>query len=112
MTTPDPSREADRWQPIETAPRDGTHFLALIGGLPYEARFDEQGRFIRFIHTNIAPGAVWKIHHQGGRELREQHLPPEEPRYVPTGMIWQNGFDFKPSHWAPLPVAPKQEGST
>lgn len=108
MTTPDPNREADRWQPIETAPKDGTHFLALIGGLPYEARFDEQGRFI----PNIAPGAVWTIHHQGGRELREQHRPPEEPQYEPMGMIWQNGFDFKPSHWAPLPAAPKQEGST
>lgn len=73
MTTPDPSREADRWQPIETAPKDGTHFLVLIEGQPYEARFNERGRCVRFIHTN---------------------------------------FEDKPSHWAPLPAAPKQEGST
>ncbi|MGF6211827.1 hypothetical protein [Comamonas sp. 4034] len=103
--------KAGRWQPIETAPKDGSHFLALIGGLPYEARFDEHGRFIRFIHTNVAPGAVWKIHQHDGREMREQHLPPEEPRYIATGMIWQNGFDVEPTCWSPLPAALKQEGA-
>lgn len=64
---------AECWQPIETAPKDGTNFLALIGDQPYEARFDERGRVVRFIHTN---------------------------------------FDCKPTHWAPLPAAPKQEGSS
>ena len=65
--------EAGRWQSIETAPKDGTNFLALIGDQPYEARFDERGRVVRFMHTN---------------------------------------FDCKPTHWAPLPVAPNLKGST
>ena len=64
--------EANRWQPIETAPKDGTVVLLA----------HPKGR--------IADGC----HH---------------PRY--GAWSWPYVMS-EPTHWAPLPAAPKQEGST
>ena len=69
-------REAQAWQPIETAPRDGTQFLALW---PHPDH-DEKSSEIRTWY--------WE----------ERWLNPyESSLYTPP-----------PTHWMPLPEAPKE----
>lgn len=71
---------ADCWQPIETAPKDGTEVWAFNG---------EQAR-MRWIE---GPGyALWVW----VDELLEDADPSPD----------------QPTHWQPIPAAPKQEGST
>lgn len=63
-------REATGWQPIETAPKDGTDFLA----------------FVPFRKTHhVMVGA-----------------------FVPSGHFssWPGRWDYKPTHWQPLPEPP------
>lgn len=90
MTTPDPSREADRWQPIETAPRDGTQFLVYrpLAHVTHDA------------NIKIVKGTP---HNYGCWEAT-----------VPPGYSLENFTDgaCRATHWQPLPAAPKQEGST
>ncbi len=70
------------WQPIETAPKDGT---ALILFSPY-------GR-----NLNYPGGLVWVTGGWGGAALN-----PEEFR-------GQNGKE-PPTHWMPLPPTPPTQG--
>lgn len=95
-----------QWQKIETAPRDGVHFYALIDGLPYLSYFDEFGRFIRITHTNHATGKAWVVHVIDGKELLELVNKGEPDNYQQSNLIWQSGFDHKPTHWMPLPPTP------
>ena len=87
-TTPD--REA--WQPIETAPKDGTQVLLSNG-------------------TDVEQG--WWIHDEGGIiEHRDM-----DGRY--TGQTESDGFigwwdvsgcmQPEPTHWMPLPIPPQEK---
>lgn len=98
-----------QWLPIESAPRDGAYFYALIDGLPYCAFFDEYGRFIRVTHSNIAKGPTYQLHRIEGKELREMLSEAEPAFYVKVHMIWQAGFDHQPTDWMPLPQPPKEQ---
>lgn len=84
MTTPDPSREADRWQPIETAPRDGTQFLVYrpLAHVTHDA------------NIKIVKGTP---HNYGCWEAT-----------VPPGYSLENFTDgaCRATHWQPLPAAP------
>lgn len=100
------------WQPIETAPRDGTRFLAGQGGEVYEARYDD----------NKSPRLCFRTHSlfteekhriisavMDGREVKakvETDTPWKET-FRHDWTYWTRGFDFKPTHWMPLPESPK-----
>jgi hypothetical protein len=76
------------WQPIETAPRDGTRVdLWGINRL----RYDRRGERI----VNVAWGFVtdW----MGTKREDWQH---------------GRGEDFEPTHWMPLPRPPSDKGET
>ena len=78
-----------KWQPIETAPKDGTHILAWN----YESRF------------YLPPYICWF-----GQDMNE---PDENKREWLTGDGdgWSTGYYYtpcKPTHWMPLPDAPEQ----
>lgn len=81
---------ADFWQPIETAPRDGTKFLAYrpLAHLTHDP------------HIRVVKGTP---HNYGCWEAT-----------VPPGYSLENFTDgaCRATHWQPLPAAPKQEGST
>lgn len=88
------------WQPIETAPKDGTQFLAFGGGSPREA----------FIYDDVKD---WKQHIRiCWRVLFEAERLEDAGdglfRKVPhvDDMGWHGGIHFIPTHWRPLPEPP------
>lgn len=86
-------READ-WQPIETAPRDGTHILvteAYRGGLGYCGPLNEHG---------FRDPADWC-------DVVHWFDDPEEPGFYSTSWGGDQEHPFgNLTHWKPLPVAP------
>lgn len=71
------------WQPIETAPKDGTEVLLLV-----ERRAG-------------VPGKMLVGHYQPGGHCIEDHPPIDQGWYFWNGRM----FDLasKPTHWASLP---------
>ena len=95
-----------KWQPIETAPKDGKTFLALVGGLPYAAKYDKDGRFIWYWHSDQACGPTHLVHEIDGKRLLEEIKVQPPHDYQPSGHLWVNGFSGEPTHWMPLPEPP------
>jgi hypothetical protein len=76
------------WQPIETAPRDGSE---LLGWFPYHARAD-------------TGGSVFVI-----RWNNERHHNKPKPHFSASGWAW-GVLDLRrhqPTHWMPLPARPE-----
>jgi hypothetical protein len=77
--------EADRWQPIETAPRDGTSILVAGGTITWHG----PGTTVTLeevSHVNW-DGAGWWV----GNDEDGEHISCE------------------PTHWMPLPQKPKED---
>ena len=68
---------APEWQPIETAPKDGTEILIVAKGYVAIARWKN-------INTDAHPLMAWAFHHE------------DDGAYVLHG----------PSHWQPMPLPP------
>jgi hypothetical protein len=84
-------------QPIETAPRDGTTFLALNqDGEFHVAMIDEHGRFCRRTHQQR-----WSqsFSIEDGRQI----LTSEHFHFDTHWSLWTKGYEFEPTHWSPLP---------
>lgn len=94
-----------KWQPIETAPKDGTKFIAKIGHAIYAA-YDDDGRFCWIMHANQAAGRRYTKKIIDGIEYQQELAPEAERDYQPQGNIWIKGFEDKPTHWMPLPKPP------
>lgn len=74
---------APMWQPIETAPKDGTRILVVGNGWKY-------------------PNILWwsAIHKEWIDNILDEHY--RFPDHVAWGYI--------PTHWMPLPEAPRSGG--
>lgn len=96
------------WQPIETAPKDGTTFIAKIGGAIYGAYY-EGGNFCWIAHDNVAPGRSYKKVIIDGIEYQQELRAEAAPDYRPTAHVWIAGFEDKPTHWAALPEWPEND---
>ena len=72
------------WQPIETAPRDGTEVLIYDHGI-YLARWSEQAELGHF-----ETGPAWQI------------WPSEDDEFYAVATTTA-------THWMPLPPSPKGE---
>lgn len=85
------------WQPIESAPKDGTHILAWN----YESRF------------NLPPYICWfgqDIICWFGQDMNE-HDENKREWLTGDGDDWSTGYYYtpcKPTHWMPLPQTPKE----
>ena len=80
----DEARAASQWQPISTAPKDGTE--VLVYGLSSRAEFNEPGRYVAQWCKAYGLGPDWYM------------TGTEEPVYV------------KATKWMPLPQPPKEDG--
>ena len=68
------------WQPIETAPKDGTWFLGWRNG------YYEQDRV-----------QVFRWH---------EATLPQDSGWMNAPDNHEHGFDYEPTHWMPLPEPP------
>jgi hypothetical protein len=89
------------WLPIETAPRDGTHFLAYGNGAPeraivYDTKTDWQPR-IRI---------CWRLLFDSTRDEDAGDGLFRKVAYV-ADLGWEGGVHFDPTHWMPIPAAPQ-----
>ena len=77
-------RQKSEWQPIETAPKDGSSILvALKGGEVREAEW-----FVRWYND------------------------PSKPGWMPANMDEEYGHYVEPTHWMPLPKPPQTVDET
>lgn len=83
---------AEGWQPIETAPKDGTEVLLHGDGRTTYGQW-------------VAPSKMPRLHYQDG-------FAPEEvwDEFDPHWASWDGGFtdEHPPTHWRPLPPPPKE----
>jgi len=82
----------NKWQPIETAPRDGTSIL---------------------IHNNYAPGLENGVAHHcwaGNTLVASWWADDDNGEWVVyIGLVEDPSVQFEPTHWMPLPDPPKDE---
>jgi hypothetical protein len=85
-------REMGEWQPIETAPRDGTEIIGI-----FHRQYDEDSP-----PTTYGPWTVaWD-----GRKWRSSWDGSEVVEYQDDFGIQYKGPDIAPTHWAPMPLPP------
>lgn len=80
------------WQPIETAPRDGTQFLALVSN----------GWYALAAAPADALRHEWPF--QWWRSDSRQHYPVVETH--PADTDWAATYTLLLTHWMPLPPPP------
>ena len=81
--------EPRRWQPIETAPKDGTDIMLSNGAVVAEGHW---------------------LHVEGGirehRDLEGRYIGQDEDEGYDGWIDWFGGMLPEPTHWMPLPAAP------
>lgn len=98
--------EASTWQPFDTAPRDGTIFLAM--------NHDREAWVATYITKEGPPRLAYRtngrreskryrIHEIDGKRLMEELESSES--WDSAWTYWSRGYEFKPTHWTPLPDA-------
>ena len=100
-------RGKQEWQPIDTAPRDGT---TIIGWCDHEADpyFDESGRRL----TPYGSNAEGMSHAPDGANMIYWHAEIDEGEYIVPAW-WCVADDYgeiaaNPTHWMPLPEPPEE----
>jgi hypothetical protein len=80
------------WQPIDTAPKDGTSVLIFIPDTKYGGKYDS---------VTISR---WYVHYMNGQP-NPRRKPEWEQKDMYAGMGSYQGPIY-PTHWMPLPTPP------
>lgn len=97
------------WQTIDSAPRDGTPFLALNHDCEvWVARADREDpqRWV-FRKNELLEPRAFRVHHIGGKELLEQYDDGRREEWRSVWCYWTRGYKFSPTHWLVLPAPPQ-----
>lgn len=89
------------WQPIETAPKDGSHIWVFANGKDDMGEDITWQGVIYWMNFLLMPGqpASWAC------------LPRLNPefKYEDDKSVWQPAIVPEPTHWMPLPPPPSSE---
>lgn len=90
----------DGWQPIETAPKDGTLVdLWIVGG----------DNTVDFYAPDAKKIKGRPVRHGRVTALMWMHKPPNQPNwYGSHGLGYPLSPDVTPTHWRPLPAPPEE----
>lgn len=99
------------WQPIETAPKDGTPFVALNHDLEiWAARYDDIGRISYRQNYRYEPRSFTIVNHYGEELMREdKEFADKNECWRNDWVFWSRLYDFSPTHWMPLPAPPAKQ---
>lgn len=90
------------WQPIETAPKDGTAIDLWIVGADST---------VDFYAVNATKVRAKPVRHGRAPDFRWAHKPPNAPNWYPVGGLgYPLSPDVIPTHWMPHPAPPKDGG--
>lgn len=81
------------WQPIATAPRDGTAIWIAVEGHPYIG-------YCQPADPPLDPKDTWFIKTSFRRRIQRQ---TGSGAILPDEIFGCYGFDVAPTHWMPLP---------
>jgi len=89
----------DGWQPIETAPKDGTPVDLWITGTDST---------VDFYCANASKVKGQPVRHGRATDYQWKHRPPNTPYWYPTGRLmgFPLSLEVTPTHWRPIPKAP------
>ncbi len=100
-----------KWKSIETAPKDGTKFIALIDGIPYAAMYvmnNGNANLQWWMHIDRAEGeSYYKSTDINGNEVRTMIKAKDKYDYKPSCLGYKLGMEVNPTHWIDLPEIPK-----
>lgn len=101
---------AGGWRDISDAPKDGTKFLALNHDREvWACKIDEYGRFLFRQNGRREPKKFEVVTVDGEKLLREDEaFAAANEKWESAWAIWSRLFEFKPTHFMPLPLPPAE----
>jgi hypothetical protein len=94
-TNASPSPPAGEWQPISSAPKDGTAIWLVVSGRPYIG------------YCEPADGWLRKRDLWFAKATYRRKNEPEPYETLTTDKVYlTSGADVQPTHWQPLPAPP------
>jgi len=98
------------WQPIETAPKDESVFLALNKDTEiFAAKFlNSHGKIAYRTCQQSFPERHIKMRLADGEYgwVRDEEFAQENQCFMANWCLWQKMYEFAPTHWMPLPKPP------
>lgn len=96
------------WQPIETAPKDGTFIALNRDEEVFVAKYDQHGRLC-FRANRLYSPEKFTVHEIDGRRLleKDEQFTTDNEEWRNDWVLWTRGYEFAPTHWMPLPTPPE-----
>lgn len=107
QTVKDAQFARNDWQPIETAPKDGTHILVYARDCGYPA--DDCGLKIGF-YQGMMYGRLFIGGDISGEDRGEEWTGWLSVSTYDNGHGDSENVHLSPTHWMPLPEPPSQNG--